>query len=107
MWHDFGDEPVTEGHEQRHRRPAVVVSNEIYNGGGMCVIAPITSNLSGYPFKVAIPKGTCSVEGAIIADQLRTIDWKKRGYRGTEGDLVPKAVINRVVALYKSVIEDA
>jgi len=78
IWHDFGGSSQADGHEQQRRRPAVVVSNGTYNHGGLCVIAPVTRNTSSYmAFKVLIPKGICSAEGAIIADQLSTQCWRQ------------------------------
>ena len=46
------------GHEQAGRRPAVVLSPEIYNGKvGLSILCPITSQVKGYPFEVKIPVG--------------------------------------------------
>ena len=56
-------------HEQAGRRPAVVLSPASYNGKvGLAVLCPITSQIKGYPFEVAIPEGL-RVSGAILADQ--------------------------------------
>ena len=46
------------GHEQAGRRPALVLSPASYNGKvGLAVLCPITSQIKGYPFEVAIPEG--------------------------------------------------
>jgi mRNA interferase MazF len=66
------------GHEQAGRRPAVVLSPEAYNGKvGLAILCPITNQVKGYPFEVLIPPGL-SVTGAILADQVKSLDWRVR-----------------------------
>ena len=66
------------GHEQAGRRPAVVLSPEAYNGRvGLAILCPITSQVKGYPFEVAIPSGI-DVTGVILADQVKSLDWRAR-----------------------------
>jgi mRNA interferase MazF len=66
------------GHEQAGRRPALVLSAAIYNGpSGLAVFAPITNQIKGYPFEVIIPQGI-EVTGVILADQLKSLDWRAR-----------------------------
>ena len=66
------------GHEQSGRRPALVLSPAAYNRKvGLAVLCPITSQVKGYPFEVLIPHGL-RVSGAILADQVKNLDWKAR-----------------------------
>lgn len=66
------------GHEQAGRRPAVVLSPAAYNGKvGLAVFCPVTSQVKGYPFEVAIPVGL-PVSGVILSDQLKSLDWRAR-----------------------------
>jgi mRNA interferase MazF len=66
------------GHEQAGHRPAVVVSPRSYNGKvGLGLFCPITSQVKGYPFEVAIPAGS-PVNGVVLADQVRSLDWRVR-----------------------------
>lgn len=66
------------GHEQAGRRPALVVSPQAYNGKvGLAVLCPITSQVKGYPFEVALPP-RLKVAGAILADQVKSLDWRAR-----------------------------
>jgi mRNA interferase MazF len=75
VWLMFGPQA---GHEQSGRRPGVVMSSSIYNGKtGMALCCPITSHIKGYPFEVLVPAGL-KISGAILADQIRNIDWKMR-----------------------------
>jgi len=66
------------GREQAGRRPALVLSPKIYNArSGLAVACPITNQAKGYPFEVAVPTGR-GASGVILADHLRSIDWKAR-----------------------------
>jgi mRNA interferase MazF len=66
------------GYEQAGRRPAMVVSPENYNSKvGVVLLCPITSQVKGYPFEVLIPGGL-PVEGAILSDQVKSLDWRAR-----------------------------
>jgi len=74
VWLDFN--PVR-GHEQKGKRPALVVSSSGYNAkSGLALVCPVTSQVKGYPFEVAFK--TRNVQGVILADQIRGVDWKKR-----------------------------
>lgn len=66
------------GHEQSGRRPAVILSPRSYNGRtGLAILCPVTSQIKGYPFEVIIPAGL-PVAGAVLADQVRSLDWRAR-----------------------------
>ena len=68
----------TKGHEQRGRRPAMVISPFIYNQrAGLCLACPLTNQGKGYPFEVAIPVGI-GVTGVVLADQVRCLSWPAR-----------------------------
>ncbi len=69
------------GHEQAGRRPALVVSPREYNRRvGLALLCPITSQVKGYPFEVALPSGL-GVEGVVLADQIKSLDWRVRDAR--------------------------
>ncbi|MFZ5866637.1 MAG: endoribonuclease MazF [Thermodesulfobacteriota bacterium] len=66
------------GHEQAGRRPAMVLSPAAYNGKvGLAVFCPITNQIKGYPFEVALPAGL-PVTGAVLSDQVKSLDWRAR-----------------------------
>jgi mRNA interferase MazF len=66
------------GREQAGRRPALVLSPKIYNSkSGLALACPITTQAKGYPFEVALPSGL-GATGVILADHLKSIDWKAR-----------------------------
>ena len=65
------------GHEQRGKRPALVISPVEYNKKtGLALCCPITSNVKGYPFEVVI-EGK-KINGAILSDHIKNLDWKAR-----------------------------
>jgi mRNA interferase MazF len=75
VWIDL--DPVR-GHEQRGRRPAIVLSPRSYNErSGLCVACAITSRAKGFRFEVAIPEGY-GIAGVVLSDQLRTLSWSER-----------------------------
>jgi mRNA interferase MazF len=66
------------GHEQRGRRPALILSPRLYNAKTQLAIAcPITSHVKGYPFEVQLPAGGANA-GAVLADHVRNLDWQAR-----------------------------
>lgn len=66
------------GHEQAGRRPALVLSPVEYNRRvGLALCCPITRQVKGYPFEVVLPAGL-AVVGAILADQIKSLDWRAR-----------------------------
>jgi len=75
LWIDF--DPQT-GRERAGRRPAVVLSPAAYNGKvGLALLCPVTRQVKGYPFEVGIPGGL-PVAGVILADQVKSLDWRRR-----------------------------
>ena len=66
------------GREQAGRRPALVLSPKIYNvRSSLALVCPVTNQAKGYPFEVAVPAGH-GASGVILADHLKSIDWKAR-----------------------------
>jgi mRNA interferase MazF len=67
------------GHEQSGRRPALVLSPASCNGKvGLAILCPVTSQVKGYPFEVAVPDGL-PVQGVFLSDQTKSLDWRARG----------------------------
>jgi mRNA interferase MazF len=62
------------GRERAKRRPALVLTDERYNrASGLAVVCPLTSKRKPYPF--ALPITMDKVEGAVLVDQLKSMDW--------------------------------
>ena len=83
------------GHEQRGRRPALVLSPAAYNGRvGLALLCPITNQVKGYPFEVALPDGL-PVTGVVLADQVKSLDWNVR--QCVRVCVLPEAVVVQVL----------
>jgi mRNA interferase MazF len=98
VWLDFSPQA---GHEQAGRRPAVVLTPQLYNrASGLLVACPVTSKAKGYPFEVALATG--KLRGVVLSDQLRSLDWRERKAQKA-GRLPPAAlteVRDRIAALF-------
>jgi mRNA interferase MazF len=74
IWLNF--DPQT-GHEQKGKRPALVISPKAYNAKvGLALFCPITSHEKQYPFEVKINNSTIS--GVVLSDQIKSLDWRIR-----------------------------
>lgn len=83
------------GHEQAGRRPALVVSPASYNGRvGLALLCPITNQVKGYPFEVALPEGM-GVSGVVLADQVKSLDWRAR--KAAKIASAPKETVTHVL----------
>lgn len=84
------------GHEQAGRRPALVLSKRAFNRATrLALVCPVTSRVKGYPFEVPIAGNT--IQGAVLADQARTVDWQARGAQRIEP--APAAVLDEVAQI--------
>lgn len=66
------------GHEQRGRRPALVVSNDLFNKHtGLCIACPITNTRRDHPFHVGVPESD-GVTGFVMVEQVKSVDFRTR-----------------------------
>jgi mRNA interferase MazF len=77
------------GHEQKGRRPAFVVSKEVFNRRtGLSIVCPITNTDRGFPFHVPIPDDS-KLTGFVMVEQVKSVDYRsrraKRIERGEDG----------------------
>ena len=90
------------GHEQRGRRPALVVSNDLFNKHtGLCIACPVTNSRRDYPFHVAIPDA-CDVSGVVMVEQVKSIDFRARNVKRIGP--APDAVLEEVLSLLDACI---
>jgi len=74
VWLDFDPQA---GREQAKRRPALILTERSYNrASGLVIVCPLTSRRKPYPF--ALPVTVDQVEGAVLVDQLKSMDWTVR-----------------------------
>ena len=89
------------GHEQAGHRSALVLSPARYNTlRGMMICCPMTSRLKGYVFEVVVSQTPPS---AILADQLKSLDWRARGavHKGAVAPEVLAEVQAKIKALLR------
>lgn len=91
------------GHEQRGRRPALVVSNNIYNRfSSLAMVCPITHTDKAHPFHVRLD-GRTKTSGVILCDQARMLDVSARN--ATPVEKAPVDILTEAVDLIAGFIE--
>ena len=66
------------GHEQKGRRPALVVSKDLFNRStGLAIVCPLTNTERGFPFHVPVPKSN-GLTGFIMVEQVKSVDFHAR-----------------------------
>ncbi|MEW6007127.1 MAG: type II toxin-antitoxin system PemK/MazF family toxin [bacterium] len=66
------------GHEQKGRRPALVISNTLFNQKtGLAIVCPITNRDRSYPFHIKI-SGSVFLTGFVMVDQVKSVDYNSR-----------------------------
>jgi mRNA-degrading endonuclease toxin of MazEF toxin-antitoxin module len=95
------------GHEQKGRRPVLIVSPEAFNRvTKVPVVVPITSG-GGFArtagFAVTLNGAGTTTTGVVRCDQPRALDLGARG--GKKLESVPEAIINEVLAKLLPIFE--
>ena len=74
----------TRGHEQKGTRPAMVISNNVFNKNTkMIIVCPITSNTKEFPTHYIL-EDTKKIKGAILCEHIRSIDYEIRNVKFVE-----------------------
>lgn len=90
------------GHEQKGRRPALVVSNNLFNRhAGLCVACPVTNTRRDYPFHVPIPDNE-QITGFVMVEQVKSIDFHSR--KAKRIGRAPEQVLQEALSLLDAVI---
>ena len=80
----FIDFDPTKGHEQKGYRPAVVISNDVFNKNTkMVIVCPITSNEKEFPTHYNLIN-TKKVKGSVLCEHIRSIDYEIRKLKYVE-----------------------
>lgn len=84
----------TKGHEQRGKRPALIISNEkYYRRTRLLIVCPISNTENDFPLHLKLDKRT-QTTGAILTQHIRTIDPVARPILFKE--LIPVDILDRV-----------
>lgn len=66
------------GHEQKGRRPALVISNDLFNQKtGLAMVCPLTNTDRKIPFHLKVPEN-CTLTGFVMVDQIKSVDHAAR-----------------------------
>lgn len=85
------------GHEQRGRRPALVVSNDTFNGvTNMRYMCPITNTNNGFPLHVPLDQNT-QTTGFIECEHMKSMDSIARNAAFIER--APENILNAVIEI--------
>jgi mRNA interferase MazF len=88
---------------QKGRRPALVISNETFNNySKLAIVCPITNTDKNHPFHVKLNEKT-KTKGAILCDQIRTLDITARNYEYIEN--IPDDILVDVIDIVNGFIE--
>ena len=91
------------GHEQRGRRPALVVSNSLFNRvSSLTMVCPITHTDRGHPFHIRLDSRT-KTDGVVLCDQARMLDLSARNADFAEK--APEDVVAETVDLIIGFVE--
>ena len=91
------------GHEQKGRRPALVISNDLFNKfSEMAIVCPITNTGKNHPLHVKLNTET-KTKGVILCDQIKTMDIKARNFKFLED--TPEYILENVFDIVFSLME--
>lgn len=68
------------GHEQAGYRPALVVSNDVFNQKtNLVIVCPISNTTNDFPLHVKLDNRT-STTGSVLCQHIKSLDIVSRGY---------------------------
>jgi len=90
------------GREQKGRRPALIISNDLFNKAtGLAIACPITNTDRKVPFHVKVPEESLFT-GYIMVDQVKSIDYRSRKIKFVEKS--PVEILNEVLEILDAFI---
>ena len=93
------------GHEQKGRRPALVVSKSEFNRHtGLAMLCPVTNTFRNFPFHVPMPDGS-KLTGYIMVEQTRSVDYGSRKAKFVEK--ATRALLDEVLAILDACLYDS
>ncbi|AYO31960.1 type II toxin-antitoxin system PemK/MazF family toxin [Biomaibacter acetigenes] len=91
------------GHEQKGKRPALVVSNNTYNKfTKLAMVCPITNTNRNFPLHVELDERT-KTTGVIMCEQVKALDIYARDVSFREK--APKDIVEEVVDILIGFVE--
>ncbi len=91
------------GHEQAGYRPALVVSNNVFNEKtNLTMVCPITNTDNKFPLHIPLDKRT-KTTGVVLCEHIRTLDLNAREYKFVES--IPEDILQQVCDVLIAEIE--
>lgn len=91
------------GHEQAGYRPAVVVSNDVFNQKtNMTILCPITNTNNAFPLHIPLDNRTITT-GVVLCEHVRAVDLNSRQHQYVES--LPSDILNEIIDTVYSQIE--
>lgn len=91
------------GHEQAGYRPAVVISNNIFNKKArLSIVCPITNTNNNFPLHIPLDERT-KTTGVILCEHIKALDLNSRTFQEVEE--LPKDILEKVIDIVFSEIE--
>ena len=91
------------GHEQKGRRPGLLISNEqFHRRTNMAMVCPITNTVSGFPTHIALDSRT-NTAGEIMCEQVKCLDIAARNALYKES--APEDIVDEAIDLICSFVE--
>lgn len=91
------------GHEQAGYRPAVVISNNIFNDKAkLSIVCPITNTNNKFPLHIPLDDRT-KTTGVILCEHIKALDLNSRTFQVVEQ--LPKDILDKVIDVIYSEIE--
>lgn len=80
----FFDFNPSKGHEQKGYRPAIVISNVVFNKNTkLAMVCPISSNEKKFPTHYVLKNGK-KINGAVLCEHIRSINYETRSLKFIE-----------------------
>ena len=84
------------GHEQSGFRPAVVISNNIFNSKtSMAIVCPITNTKREFPLHIPLDNRT-ETTGYVLCEHIKSLDLNSRKSKVIER--IPDDILNIIIA---------
>jgi len=91
------------GHEQAGYRPAVVISNNVFNQKtNLAILCPITNTDNQFPLHIPLDNRT-QTTGVILCEHVKVLDLCARPY--TVIEQLPKEILMKAIYVIMSEIE--
>ncbi len=90
------------GHEQKGRRPAIIISNKVFNQHlGLAFACPITNTKRDFPFHIEVDSK--QLTGFIMVEQMKSIDYKSRKIKFIEK--AKQETIDEILSIVESITQ--